>query len=97
MEKRDGNSAPTGWLNAAACRDSDPEAFFPTAKIGSAPYAMDLNLVRRICAYCPVLDECDAAAVGEHDGVWAGVDRAAPAALRNVQRATLARMGVWAA
>lgn len=97
MTERDGNPNTTGWLDFAACRDSDPEAFFPAAVAGSAPYAMDLTVVRRICAFCPVLNECDAAANGEHYGVWAGVDHGAPAVLRNVQRTTIREMGVCAA
>lgn len=60
------------WRDSAACRDADPEIFFPEAggtsgRRGSA--AADAKL---ICARCPVRAEClgHAVAFPEKHGVW---------------------------
>jgi WhiB family redox-sensing transcriptional regulator len=42
---------PLEWQEEVACRDVDPEIFFPE-KDGSYADA------RRVCSQCPVLDEC---------------------------------------
>jgi WhiB family redox-sensing transcriptional regulator len=97
MTERDGTPLPTGWLGDAACRDTDPEAFFLAVKMGSSPYMTALTLARRICALCPVIVECDDAATRERDGVWAGIDRAAPARVQARQRASMRGLGVMAA
>ncbi|MFT5222359.1 MAG: WhiB family redox-sensing transcriptional regulator [Glaciecola sp.] len=55
------------WMLEAKCLDADPEAFFPE-KGGSTREA------KRICAACPVRDEClDHALVNEERfGIWGG-------------------------
>lgn len=69
--------APTtpGWRTRAACRDSDPELFFPDPGQSSA-----VRTARSICAHCPVIDACRAfiedietqrGARAPH-GIWAG-------------------------
>jgi WhiB family redox-sensing transcriptional regulator len=57
-----------GWADWAICGETDPEAFFPE-KGGSN------RLAKRVCANCPVADECLAYAVeNEIDfGVWGGL------------------------
>lgn len=60
------------WLDEAACRRFDPEIFFP---IGSGEiHLREYRRAQRICAVCPVIDECAALAsdLGATDGVWAG-------------------------
>ncbi len=56
-----------GWMLEAKCLDADPEAFFPE-KGGSTREA------KRICAACPVRDECldHALANEERFGIWGG-------------------------
>lgn len=56
------------WMLEAKCLDADPEAFFPE-KGGSTREA------KRICAVCPVRDECldYALANDERFGIWGGL------------------------
>jgi WhiB family redox-sensing transcriptional regulator len=57
------------WAAFAACRDSDPALFFPTAEGEDAA-------ARRICAGCAVRDECLEWALTVHAsfGVWGGTN-----------------------
>lgn len=78
------------WQNAAACRDVDPELFFPA----SDDYTTDANVralieAGRVCAGCPVRRECLTYAVesGVTHGIWAG---RSPAELRAIRRARTA-------
>lgn len=47
---------PTDWRLAAACRDIDPDSFFPAGNAGPA----DAQTVRaeRICLTCPARTPC---------------------------------------
>jgi WhiB family transcriptional regulator, redox-sensing transcriptional regulator len=56
------------WANEAACRDADPEIFFPEK--GGTPRA-----AKQVCARCPVSVECLEYALGNglDYGVWGGV------------------------
>lgn len=56
------------WVDLAACRDADPDVFFPE-KGGSTRHA------KRICAGCPVASQCleVALAEGERIGIWGGL------------------------
>ncbi|WP_372460625.1 WhiB family transcriptional regulator [Actinomycetospora endophytica] len=47
----------TGWRARAACRDHDPELFFPTAHSGPAR-AAQAAAAKRVCAGCPVREAC---------------------------------------
>jgi WhiB family redox-sensing transcriptional regulator len=60
--------AVSGWWHDAACRDEMIEAFFPSSQGGNYAHA------RRVCARCPVIDECRAEAerVQPAAGMWAG-------------------------
>lgn len=57
----------------AACRNTDPELFFPTSR--GAQYATDTRKAKKVCASCLVRSSCGAWALdhGEH-GVWGGLD-----------------------
>ncbi|MFI6324397.1 WhiB family transcriptional regulator [Nonomuraea sp. NPDC050556] len=56
------------WMERGACRDSDPELFFPLT------WETHPTLARRICRDCPVRVQCLTWAVdtGEPDEVWGG-------------------------
>lgn len=57
---------PRDWRQDAACRDADPEIFFP-AKRGS-----DELKAKRICRGCPVRVQCRAEAQRTGSvGIWA--------------------------
>ena len=69
------------WRDRAACKDADPELFFPPEEGGRRA----ARKAKAICARCPVTAECLEHAVrhGEHWGVWGGVaerDRRQPRA-----------------
>jgi WhiB family redox-sensing transcriptional regulator len=55
------------WQQRAACRDSDPQVFFPTD-------GTTLAEARRICAGCTVRSQCAEFALGHSllKGIWAG-------------------------
>jgi len=55
------------WRRSAACRDEDPELFFPVK-------ATQSREARAVCARCPVRAECltDALAQNRVYGVWGG-------------------------
>ena len=42
------------WMSDAACKPEDHDLFFPESTTGPGTYAR----ARRICARCPVRDEC---------------------------------------
>jgi WhiB family redox-sensing transcriptional regulator len=60
------------WLRSAACVDEDPELFFPVGTAG--PALRDVTAAKRICARCPVTDDCLSFALGSGraSGVWGG-------------------------
>ncbi|ROT29683.1 WhiB family transcriptional regulator [Micromonospora sp. HM5-17] len=61
----------TDWRHRAACRDTDPELFFPISDTSSVADA-----AIRICrTACPVRQECLTWALnnGEQHGVWGGL------------------------
>jgi WhiB family redox-sensing transcriptional regulator len=67
-----GRRHPWEWLEEAACRDVDPETFFP---LGSGDlYDQLVHRAQRVCAACAVVRECAGFALhlGATDGVWAG-------------------------
>jgi len=53
----------------ANCLGTDPEAFFPPSGITT-----DLQAAKRVCAACPIMDECAEWAIRhESDGLWGGL------------------------
>jgi len=65
-------SAGDDWRDRAACRDEDPELFFPTGTDG--PALLQVEQAKAVCRRCPVTDECLswALATGQDHGVWGG-------------------------
>jgi WhiB family transcriptional regulator, redox-sensing transcriptional regulator len=77
-----------GWHDHAACRDTDPELFFP---IGSAgPALLQLERAKQVCAGCQVRIPCLewALATGQDAGVWGGTGEDERRALRRIRRAS---------
>jgi WhiB family redox-sensing transcriptional regulator len=61
------------WRDDAACRDEDPELFFP---IGTTGIALEqVNAAKRVCARCPVQEDCleFALASNQDAGIWGGL------------------------
>ena len=61
------------WRDDAACREADPELFFPDRDIRSA--RAQLKTARLICRGCPVSATCLswALASGQEAGIWGGL------------------------
>jgi WhiB family redox-sensing transcriptional regulator len=60
------------WRDDAACRDADPELFFPDGNIRSA--RAQIKLAKLICRRCLVSVTCLswALASGQEAGIWGG-------------------------
>jgi len=74
------------WRHRAACRDEDPELFFP---IGTSPPAAEqTERAKRICRACPVRVEClEWSLVTYQDaGVWGGLDEEQRREIRRARR-----------
>lgn len=65
---------PACWREAAACRQADPEVFFPIGKTG--PGLAEAQRAKAICACCPVRQPCLAFALvtNQQYGIWGGYD-----------------------
>jgi WhiB family redox-sensing transcriptional regulator len=63
-------AAVRDWRGLAACRDKDPETFFPQTGHSAA--------AKLVCAACPVTAECLRLALGTGSryGVWGGMTEA---------------------
>ena len=68
-----GAKSPRDWRDEAACRDIDPDLFFPEGTIGPARDQADQ--AKRVCQSCPVRTPCLRFALwhGLGFGVWGGV------------------------
>lgn len=76
-----------GWWEQAACRNADPETFFPRSQSNEAS-----REAKAVCCGCPVRREClnDALASGRTDGVWGGLtERERRALARHIARRRL--------
>jgi WhiB family transcriptional regulator, redox-sensing transcriptional regulator len=70
------------WRHDAACRDSDPELFFPIGNIG--PALAQIEDAKQICHMCPVMTDCLqwALETGQEAGVWGGASEDERRAMR---------------
>ena len=61
------------WREEAACRDTDPELFFPDDDFRSA--RVQVKMAKLICRGCPVSATCLnwALASGQEAGIWGGL------------------------
>jgi WhiB family redox-sensing transcriptional regulator len=62
------------WRHEAACRDEDPELFFPIGTGG--PALLQIDEAKAVCRRCSVTEACLAWAfeTGQEAGVWGGLD-----------------------
>lgn len=60
------------WRARAACRDSDPDLFFPVGTTGVA--VEEIEAAKAVCMGCPVREEClqYALEANQDTGVWGG-------------------------
>lgn len=83
------------WLHLAACRDEDPELFFPIGDTG--PAVSQIEEAKAVCAGCDVRDQCLSWALtsGQDAGIWGGLtDKERREHKRRVRRTRQARVGV---
>jgi WhiB family redox-sensing transcriptional regulator len=61
------------WRHRAACRDVDPELFFPIGNTG--PALLQIEESKQVCRRCAVTDACLRWALesGQESGVWGGM------------------------
>lgn len=61
------------WRDAALCRDTDPDLFFPVGTTGQA--LVQIDHAKRVCAECPVTSACldFALATNQDSGIWGGL------------------------
>lgn len=61
----------TDWRHHAACRDMDPELFFPLGT--SDANLLQIQAAKQICRTCPVRQPCLRWALDSGDaGIWGG-------------------------
>lgn len=79
-------TAPANWRNDAACRDADPDLFFPIGTTG--PALSQIGEAKRICRTCPAQTQCLAWALdnGVTDGVWGGTSEDERRAIHSLPR-----------
>jgi WhiB family redox-sensing transcriptional regulator len=77
-------TARANWRDDVACRDADPELFFPIGSTGSA--LRQAGEAKRICRACPAQTQCLAWALanGVTDGVWGGTTQDERRAIRSL-------------
>ncbi|GAA2107735.1 hypothetical protein GCM10009802_03040 [Streptomyces synnematoformans] len=60
---------PHHWRDDAACRDEDPDLFFPVGNTG--PFLLQIEEAKAVCRRCPVSADCLAYALDTNQaGVW---------------------------
>ncbi len=76
------------WREHAACRDTDPDLFFPVGTTG--PAISQIESAKAVCRTCPSLDPCleFALATNQESGVWGGTSEEER---RKLRKAWLAR------
>jgi WhiB family transcriptional regulator, redox-sensing transcriptional regulator len=76
----------TDWRDLAACRDTDPELFFPIGNSG--PALRQEARAKQICAGCTVRTRCLewAVASGQAAGVWGGASEDERRVLRRMRQ-----------
>ena len=80
------------WRHQSACRDEDPELFFPIGNTG--PALTQIEEAKKVCNRCVVKDACLAWALesGQDAGVWGGLSEDERRALKRRAARNRARM-----
>jgi WhiB family redox-sensing transcriptional regulator len=81
------------WRHRAACRDEDPELFFPIGNSG--PALLQIDEAKAVCRRCTVADNCLRFALdtGQDAGVWGGLSEDERRALKRRAARSRARTG----
>lgn len=80
------------WRHTAACRDEDPELFFPIGTTG--PALMQVEDAKAVCRRCDVSEACLNWALenGQDAGVWGGLSEDERRVLKRRRARARARM-----
>lgn len=72
------------WRTRAACRDMDPEDWFPVSELESGPALVHAENVKTICHQCPAIDSCLSWALDTQQlfGIWGGLTAKERASLK---------------
>jgi WhiB family transcriptional regulator, redox-sensing transcriptional regulator len=75
------------WRDNVACREADPELFFPIGTTGAA--LRQIDEAKRICRICPAQIQCLAWALENRvtDGVWGGTTEDERRVIQSLSRA----------
>lgn len=80
-----GTQREDSWRDKAACRDTDPDLFFPVGWTG--PAEGQIQAAKAICVECTVREPClDYAVTTNQEGIWGGTDQAERVLLRGERR-----------
>lgn len=81
----------TDWQTKAACRQEDPELFFPIGPTG--PAKLQTENAKAVCRRCEVRPECLlwALQTGQQNGVWGGLSERELRQIRNRANRTASR------
>lgn len=79
---------PTDWRESAACRDTDPDLFFPVGTTG--PALEQIAAAKAVCGECDAQSSCleFALATNQDSGIWGGTSEEER---RKLRKAWLAR------
>ena len=80
------HTIPEDWRHRAACRDEDPDLFFPVGNSG--PTLVQIAEAKTVCLRCPVAAPCLTWAFesGQDAGVWGGMTEDERRALKRRNR-----------
>ena len=80
------------WRHQAACRDEDPELFFPIGNTG--PALLQIEEAKAVCRRCEVVDLCLQWSLesGQDAGVWGGMSEDERRALKRRAARSRARI-----
>jgi WhiB family redox-sensing transcriptional regulator len=86
----DMTTEPGIWRQEAACRDTDPDLFFPVGTTG--PAIEQIRSAKQVCGECLVREPCLEYALqsNQDSGVWGGTSEEERRAIRR-QRAAARR------
>jgi WhiB family transcriptional regulator, redox-sensing transcriptional regulator len=74
---------PRNWRTRAACREVDPDLFFPVGADDSPVTRFQVERARAVCDSCPVRADCLRFALGSRqDGIWGGTTEGERSAAR---------------
>ena len=87
------SAAPDAWRATSACRDTDPDLFFPVGTTGQA--LVQIARAKEVCGECPVQNDCleYALETNQDAGIWGGLDEEQR---RNIRRQSAGRQRAFA-